>query len=200
MIGLKPHEQTVLEFFRDCKKKGLLRNTPVKPAIAIGATIRADVSILTDQAIEKIRGYMAVQKNNQEPLLTEKEYDALQFSRNINFLRDSIEELKISLQLIFDPSKIKPNTELGTYLVQIYEKLDYDNDKQIKINEAFQKDLRNALSHQDYWYTQNEIHIESIVWRDKDKTTEWTQQELSKSISKIININTMVSKILDGSF
>lgn len=33
----------------------------------------------------------------------------------------------------------------------------------------FQKDLRNASSHQDYRYDQNEIHVEGITWDDDSR-------------------------------
>ena len=197
---LKIHEKTVSKFFQDCKNKGLLYNAESNPKILKNAITRADISCLTDCAIEKIRQYRNSLKNNQNmPILSEKEHDALQFSRAVNFLRESTEELTISLQLIFN-SNVKPSTQLGTYLTNIYDKLEYDCKKRTKINMAFQKDLRNALSHQDYWYEHDNEHVTSITWKNSNDLHKWDQNKLLQSILKIRCINKLVGEILDDDF
>ena len=173
-----------------------LYNKIIESEILKHIDTRRDISILIDDAIEKITQYQNYQKNNQKiPLLTQKEHDALQFSRNIDFVRDCTEDLKVFLQLIFDPCIITPETQLGIYLGKIYNKLDYSSEKRTLMNTVFQQDLRNALSHNDYWYEHNENRVKSITWQDSSTQHTWKQKELSESISKIIIINALVDAI-----
>lgn len=197
---LKIHNKIILQFFKDCKDKKLLSNT-IKPQQNNTICTRWDISKLTDQAIEKIRKHRIDLKNNEKTqFLSDKEHDALQFSRCVSFLRDTTEDLKISLQLIIDPLQVKSCTELGKYLNEIYNKLGYNDDKKSKMNRAFQKDLRNALSHNNYSYKCDKNHVKSITWQDHNQKHTWNQVELSKSISKIICINGLIGKIINGKF
>ena len=197
---LELHKKTVLKFFQDCKNNGLLCNAKPNSEILKNAITRTEISCLIDRAIEKIRQNKNSLKNNQGmPILSEKELDALHFSRVINFLRETTEELKISFQLIFN-SNIATNTQHGVTFADIYKKLEYGPERKTEINMAFQIDLRNALSHQNYWYEHNNEHITSMTWNSSSGLCTWSQNDLMTSASKIICINTLVGKILDGDF
>lgn len=65
------------------------------------------------------------------------------------------------------------------------------------MNAALQKDLRNALSHQDYMYVHDNEHVKSITWHYADKYHTWKLHDLETSTKKINTVYYLIGKVID---
>lgn len=168
----------VEEFLADCESANLIKfpNTQLNEYFK-KADSRAIFNILSQMAHTKI-----IAKQNQENFVPEKEWLAFQKISNIDSMRTFAEELKVDLKAILKPEIIDPNVnELGTYLKHVYDKLGYSQEKRNEMNKIFKVDLRNALSHLDYEFTD-----EIFTWYDKNENpTTWTNEQLAIPIQQL---------------
>jgi len=177
----------VSEFLNDCESKGLIK-FPNNELIDYfkKADSRAVMNVLAQSAETRI-----INKQNNDNFIPKREWIAFQMRSTIDMMRTYAEELKINLKLILNPDLIDPNiNELGTYLRTIYARLGYGDDKKREMNEIFQVNLRNSLSHVDY-----EISDASITYFDKHGTpTTLTSGELGLPIMQMTAIDHVFDK------
>lgn len=149
----------IVQFLNHCDVKGLFKfpNDELLYYFQKAET-RSIMGLLAQSAEMRIK-----KKQETDNFIPRNEWIAYQMRASINQMRSYAEELKLNLKLILDPELVNPDiNELGTYLKIIYDKLQYDDNKRKEMNEIFNVNLRNSLSHEDY-----EIINESIVYSDK---------------------------------
>jgi len=147
---------------------------------------RAEIDVLNEAANLKIYQH---HEKEQEQFIPNNEWIAFNKKITLNQMRENSEEFKTYLKAIIDPEKIDPTVnELGTYLNNVYNKLNYNNEQKNEMNQVFFKDFRNALSHLDY-----DISLDAITWRNRQgDSTTWVNDHL---LTVMLQMNATVDTI-----
>ena len=102
-----------------------------------------DFELIIDKIYKKL-----IEKHRSQPFLSNNEFDLLNVSYQINWIKSHAELLYKFNSIFFLPCHI--NSMGNMDLKKICKKLHYTPDQRIKLKKYFFADIRNALSHADY--------------------------------------------------
>lgn len=187
MSEIDSTKEAVRRFLQNLEGADLINfPNPELKQMLIESEHRAGIDVLSESAITRIN-----QHHNKEndKFIPKSEWTAFNKKITLNQMRENSEELKTYLKAIIDPEKIDPTVnELGTYLNNVYNKLNYNNEQKNQMNQVFFKDFRNALSHLDY-----DISLDTITWRNRqDDSTTWENDYL---LTVMLQMNATVETI-----
>ena len=161
-----------------------------------------DFNISVDQAYVQLNEQYELNKL----MLDDGKWSALNIDRHINYIRIMVEMLKISNdKLILYKEK---NNSGDVDLLKVAHKIGYKCKTQKRLlKNLFYIELRNALSHMDYYYTlDDDKKFESLVWYEKIKNTDSTSkriehkfqfEDIKSTIAKIFIILDVQKKIFE---
>jgi len=180
-------KEAVRRFLQKLEEVDLIKfPNPELRQMLIESEHRAEIDVLSESAITRINQHYNKEKDKFIP---KSEWTAFNKKITLNQMRENSEELKTYLKAIIDPEKIDPTVnELGTYLNNVYNKLNYNVEQKNEINQVFFKDFRNALSHLDY-----DISLDTITWRNRQgDSTTWVNDHL---LTVMLQMNATVDAI-----
>ena len=123
--------------------------------------------------LDKTYNKLHDQYKSNKLMLNDDEWDMMNIDRNINYMRMMIELLKIfNDELILYKEKNKSG---NVYLLDVGYKIGYKSETQKRLlKNLFYIELRNALSHMDYYYKLNNNKKFEFVWNEKIKNLNST--------------------------
>ena len=123
--------------------------------------------------LDKIYNKLHDQYKSNKLMLNDDEWNMMNIDRNTNYMRMMIELLKISNdELILYKEKNKSG---NVYLLDVGYKIGYKSETQKRLlKNLFYIELRNALSHMDYYYKLNNNKKFEFVWNEKIKNLNST--------------------------
>ena len=144
--------------------------------------------------LDKTYNKLHDQYKSNKLMLNDDEWDMMNIDRNINYMRMMIELLKIfNDELILYKEKNKSG---NVYLLDVGYKIGYKSETQKRLlKNLFYIELRNALSHMDYYYKLNNNKKFEFVWNEKIKNlnSTITRNEHTYQIDKIHNDKILIS-------
>ena len=149
-----------------------------------------DNSVIIQSIYVKLQNEFYIYDYHNERI-TKNEIDIIMMDHSIHALRIMIETLKNISSLFFADDHIDRQGSSKIYASAIA--IGYTHEKAIKYNKLFFTDMRNAISHNKYYYKINEKNeIKSFVWFDnKNKRCIYNRKklvEISKNIRTLIYI------------
>ena len=123
--------------------------------------------------LDKIYNKLHDQYKSNKLMLNDDEWNMMNIDRNTNYMRMMIELLKISNdELILYKEKNKSG---NVCLLDVGFKIGYKSETQKRLlKNLFYIELRNALSHMDYYYKLNNNNKFEFVWNEKIKNLNST--------------------------
>ena len=123
--------------------------------------------------LDKIYNKLHDQYKSNKLMLNDDEWNMMNIDRNTNYMRMMIELLKISNdELILYKEKNKSG---NVYLLDVGCKIGYKSKTQKRLlKNLFYIELRNALSHMDYYYKLNNNKKFEFIWNEKIKNLNST--------------------------
>lgn len=185
--GITDLEKTFRSFFEDCKDNKLVKITNLDETERNKVNSRLSASLLREKAIRQIHT-----KQIAESFMKSEHYDALQYFININYIRETTEELKHYFKIFFG-SSIEDGLKI---IYQLCDQLHYEETKKLQMISFFDIDLRNALSHQDYEFVMKGEQIMHVIIYTKPRKI-WNMKDLSGQLDKIRELNFIIGRVMD---
>ena len=184
------------DFYRKYGEKIGFSYTPNNKLLQEQNKLRKRLHNISDFNIDldEIYNKLHVQHKSNKLMLHDDEWNRMNIDRNINYMRMMIELLKISNdELILYKEKNKSG---NVYLLDVGYKIGYKSKTQERLlKNLFYIELRNALSHMDYYYELKNNKKFEFVWNEKIKNLNSTITR-KKHTYQIEDIKSTMNKIL----
>ena len=203
-------ENNIINSMPDENFKNMINNFYKKYDNKIGFSYMPNNKLLHEQSELRKRIYNIsvfnisveqayIQLNKQYKLnkltLDDDKWNVMNIDRHINYIRIMVELLKISNnELILYKEK---NIYGDVHLLDVADKIGYKSKTQKRLlKNLFYIELRNALSHMDYYYKLDvNKKFESLVWYEKIKNTDSTSKRIEHKF-QFEDIKSTINKLL----